>query len=335
MENKQGNWSKYFWGTIIILLSLQFIATMIVYFYPSHEESKPKASILESVIVKNLKQGEAKILEDQNLSINKISKFSDKQIDDLFDDIINKNVDDFLDFHYSFIGNYAELGIALRDKILDEKSDDYMKMLLGEDFSTKLSLVMTNIQNQYSKQAKEHFNFIGKEATKGADKILYKDLISNIEKDVQKKFKIKGITASLYSLSAMSAAILLKKMVPVIVTKGALKMAVKTSTKIAGAITGAEAGAVTGSICGPLAWICSPVGAVVGAVITYVGIDVAVNKADEALNRETLKKQIIQNIEDYKIELKSQTNNSIKVNFHKLSDQTRQNYKKSVREMLD
>ena len=65
-------------------------------------------------------------------------------------------MDDFLDFHYSVIGEYIELGnmaIGQVEEVIESK-------LFGPDFTNKLVVVSSDINSKYDQSVDKHISTI-------------------------------------------------------------------------------------------------------------------------------------------------------------------------------
>lgn len=323
---EDSKFSKYFWNTIIILLIIYIILALIAYFRnssPTTTTKKPLTAniLIESTdkLIKNLEDTKPEIKDKIILSKNEISKNIDKNIDSAFDEVINKNVDIFLDFHYSVIGGYVELGtmaFADYDKLINEK-------LFGNNFSVNFDKAKNNIDNFYIKKTEENLKYIKEKATNGIDLQTNYDELNKVDKIFDNELAIQKsqlLIDGVGSVMALNVArVISTKLAARIAIKTGAKTGIKGSTKLASAGTGAAAG----TVCGPLAIVCSPVAAIAGWIMS----DAIINSADEFLNRDDFKEEIIALINEEKNSLKNSMNNTYVNNLNTITD----NYKEALK----
>ncbi|MBW6487832.1 hypothetical protein [Sulfurimonas sp.] len=324
---------KYFWGTIVVFL-IVFIAISLIALYKinsssSKENEKDKKPIIvekwlelpSQRIRENLSQNQERIKENLNLQIEKINSKIDDEVDMLFEKVINENIENFLDFHYSLVGGYVELGTMAfsdYDKYINEK-------LLGNDFFDKLEKSSKIITNFYENSMKNHQDFVESISTDQVDLELNSKALASIKEEINNNFmqqKIKlGVVGA--AIGAKVTALVSAK----ITAKTAITSGAKAGTKLAASAGGAVAGASAGLFCGPGSIICSPLGAIVGGAIFWFGTDAAINAVDETLHREELKEEILSSINETKMELKNSYVSSFEHEIVRFSEQIQESYK--------
>lgn len=298
--------ARYFWTTIIVFISITLVLVIIALMRQEKLEIKTLKSpitktILSNEIKDNIEKYSPNILNNLNTNKTDIQNSIDSNIDTLFNEIIEKNIDTYLDFHYSIMGEYIQLGsmaLGKMDEIVSEK-------LLGKDFNNKLNTVSNDILNESYEKIKNHLDFTRNIATKNVDlELNKKDLalaVKNIENNL--KYNLMERTATVVVGSAIAT-----KIVSSIATKLSAKIVAKSGTKIGiklGAkATAASAGATSGLICGPIAPLCG----IVAGTVAWFATDAAILSLDELFNKEELKKEIIEALNEIKAELKLQYN---------------------------
>lgn len=330
---------KYFWSTIIALILGYAMLSLLamnnqnekisIENTNSNVSNKKESIILQYIditsnkVKDNLTQNGKLILEDLNLRIKNINYSIDENLDNAFDEIINENIDNYLDFHYSLIGSYTELGTMVlneSEKLMEEK-------LFGPEFSNKMEIAKSRIIKESEENFKEHQKYITEVATEDIDLELNNKVLTEIRNDIESNKIMQEVKLGVVgaAIGAKAISLILAKMA----TKTALKIGAKVSTKVAGAGTGAATGAAAGLLCGPGAVICSPIAAIVGGTIAFFGTDVAINKVDEKLHREDLKKEILDSINEERQEIKNQYTSILNQRIEKLSNQTIDKYQEA------
>lgn len=287
---------KIFWGTILffllIFILLHFFASREFYQTKSKHNSNSHTIFKEIEVVvnsnrmrKNMESNETikLISDDLNKQIADINRTISSETKNLFS-IAYGNIDSFLDFHYSVVGEYVELG----NMAIGEIEKHIEQRLFGDDFSEKMDNVLINVSIHYQQNLKEHLKVLDNRAKIGVDSSLNTKAMDYLQEDIHQHFLLQQ-----GKLGTLIVATLASKIVKTIATKLATKEAsliaskatAKAGLKSASLITGASAGL----ICGPFVWICSPI----AATTLWFGTDAIVVSIDEKLNRENFKKEII------------------------------------------
>ncbi len=273
----------------------------------------------DDTIKNNISKGESIINIKLNEDLDTINAKIDKEVDELFAEV-EKNVDVYLDFHYSVYGEYSEL-VSLAASDLNE---EIQSKLFGSEFNQIFENKMNSINALYEKKIEEHIKLINDIGIEGVDKELNNDSLEYMINDIENfrnliigKSLILGTTIGAKIALAISAKIAAKA-----VTKAAGKVALKTTSKFA--TSGAAAAA--GLWCGPLFWVCSPV----AATAAWFGTDAIVVTADEMLNRDDFKIEIISSLDESKNEIKYNLKKSTEEQFKMISDKVKKSMEDSV-----
>ncbi|GAA8698707.1 hypothetical protein HpBT345_01100 [Helicobacter pylori] len=206
----------------------------------------------------------------------------DAQIDNLFDPIEN-NVDKFLYWHYSLKGNYSELALFVAKKlglsVEDALFNKLQEKLLGADYKQRLKTMTDNISDAFISLLHQHKKDTEKIATQGvADIPQVVESLKNIDDRTERDLKLKmGFAAAIGATAGVGAGKLMKRLVPKLVEKLGTKLGAKFLAKF---------------------------GIAVGGVLSTLGADVAFNYIDEWLHRDDFKKEILNNINEVKKNLK-------------------------------
>ncbi|GAA7673950.1 hypothetical protein JP0148_00620 [Helicobacter pylori] len=288
-KNKEGR--KYIYIIIIFLFMLYPILSSITYNEPSQAiKTAHTKTILEilpdpisDLIKNNLDSHQQEISDLLSSSKDKMYSKVDAQIDNLFDPIEN-NVDKFLDWHYSLKGNYSELALFVAKKlglsVEDALFNKLQEKFLGADYKQRLKTMTDNISDAFISLLRQHKKDTEKIATQGvADIPQVMESLKNIDDKTERDLKLKmGFAAAAIGATAgVGAGKLMKRLVPKLVEKLGTKLGAKFLAKF---------------------------GIAVGGVLSTLGADVAFNYIDEWLHRDDFKKEILNNINEMKKNLK-------------------------------
>ncbi|GAA7928575.1 hypothetical protein HpBT085_01130 [Helicobacter pylori] len=302
---------------IIFLFMLYPILSSITYDEPSQAiKTAHTKTILEilpdpisDLIKNNLDSHQQEISDLLSSSKDKMYSKVDAQIDNLFDPIEN-NVDKFLDWHYSLKGNYSELallaakfvaktiGLSVEDALFNKLQEK----LLGADYKQRLKTMTDNISDAFIGLLRQHKKDTEKIATQGvADIPQVVESLKNIDDRTERDLKLKmGFAAAIGATAGVGAGKLMKRLVPKLVEKLGTKLGAKFLVKF---------------------------GIAVGGVLSTLGADVAFNYIDEWLHRDDFKKEILNNINEMKKNLKE----SYKISFDNSITKFSQEFQKGLK----
>lgn len=303
------SFEKLFWLTIALFLSiyiyLEFNAQKAI---KVQKRDKPIFKELIKIVddnqtvIKNLQKASPRLQKELNKSLKIINLSIDKNIDLAFKPVF-QNIDTFLDFHYSVIGEYIELGSAATG----EFAKSINKRLFKDRFYKDIKIAKKNINNDFEKVLDIYISDLNKTALSGVEIGINRDLLYTINKEIDSRVKEQKIKTATFISVAIIAKIATK-----ITSKIALKSASKAMAKGAGKIAAKSASsasaAASGTICGPLFWICSPV----AATIAWFGTDKIIIEADEYLNRDKFKKELTDLIDKKKEQIKARLKDQYK-----------------------
>ena len=232
--------------------------------------------------------------------------------------LVERNVDNYLDWYYSLSGEY----MRIYKMVTGEKLDDYMREKLIEHLQEKNPFLGFEraLQEAESKNVlliREHktavqrildTNRVHLDASavvviqhRSMEKIINPSMHFDFEA-LRKRLLKSGTKGTI--ASSMSSAITSKVMERVD-SQNILKLAAKTLAKFAtskatGSLGGASAGAAIGSA---VPGVGTAIGAVIGVVIGGIVIDKGILTLDELMSREPFKDGIMGAIADVKIDL--------------------------------
>ncbi|MFV7789605.1 hypothetical protein ACNSOP_05455 [Aliarcobacter lanthieri] len=295
--------NKYFWNTIIVLA---FVSVIILIFALINQENTNKdfiqktpitekfQEVLSDTIKQNIEKYQNEILENLERAKFDINTIIDENINRVFTDLIEKNLDKYLDFHYSIIGEYTQLfAFAFGDinKIINEK-------LLGKDFEKNINQLSLDIVNSSYLKIEEYLKNTEKIATKDVDLELNKNSLDNLKLNIENNLKTNLIDMKATVIAGAIATKLTISITSKISAKIALKSAGKTATKLATTTTAASGGIACG--------LAAPLCGIAFGTIAWFGTDAVVISVDEYINKEDFKKEIIEALNESKLELKEQ-----------------------------
>ncbi len=289
-EIKKKEERKYiyiFLGIIIFLFILYFTLSIFTYNEPSQAiKTAHTKTILEifpdlisDLIKNNLDSHQQEISDLLSSSKDKMYSKVDAQIDNLFDPIEN-NVDKFLDWHYSLKGNYSELALFVAKKlglsVEDALFNKLQEKFLGADYKQRLQTMTDNISDAFISLLCQHKKDTEKIATQGvADIPQVMESLKNIDDRTERDVELKmGFAAAIGATAGVGAGALMEKLAPKLVKKLGTKLGAKFLAKFG------------------------------GGVLSTLGADVAFNYIDEWLHRDDFKKEILNNINEVKKNLK-------------------------------
>ncbi|GAA6950428.1 hypothetical protein VN0387_02650 [Helicobacter pylori] len=278
-------------GIIIVLFMLYPILSSITYnelsqaIKTAHTKTilETLPDLISDLIKNNLDSHQQEISDLLSSSKDKMYSKVDAQIDNLFDPIEN-NVDKFLDWHYSLKGNYSELALFVAKKlglsVEDALFNKLQEKFLGADYKQRLQTMTDNISDAFISLLHQHKKDTEKIATQGvADIPQVAESLKNIDDQIERDLQLKmGFVAAIGAMAGVGAGVLMKRLVPKLVEKLGTKLGAKFLAKFGIAVG--------------------------GGVLSTLGADVAFNYIDEWLHRDDFKKEILNNINEAKKNLK-------------------------------
>ncbi len=312
-EIKKKEERKYIYIIIIFLFMLYPILSSFTYNEPSQAiKTAHTKTILEilpdpisDLIKNNLDSHQQEISDLLSSSKDKMYSKVDAQIDNLFDPIEN-NVDKFLDWHYSLKGNYSELALFVAKKlglsVEDALFNKLQEKFLGADYKQRLKTMTDNISDAFISLLCQHKKDTEKIATQGvADIPQVVESLKNIDDQIERDLKLKmRFAAAIGATAGVGAGKLMKRLVPKLVEKLGTKLGAKFLAKF---------------------------GIAVGGVLSILGADAAFNYIDERLHRDEFKKEILNNINEMKKNLKE----SYKISFDNSITKFSQEFQKDLK----
>ncbi len=229
-----------------------------------------------------------------------------REVDRFFAPVYGK-IDPFLNYHYSVIGEYSELGLAAGNKL----QEAIQRRVLGEDFQKRLVSLGVTIDSCYQEIFRRYADRLGTTLFKGINLQINAPLILSFDQQIKDRIVVQKI-----KLGAMAGTAIGVKIVGTIAAKMGTKMLSKGAVKGGAKIAASGEAAAAGTLCGPLAWICAPI----AAGIVWFGSDKVILKIDEKLHRKKLKAELTKLVDAQKEKLKAELSNAYANRFSKDSD---------------
>ena len=357
---QQRNWkllgdslfSKSFMITILILASIYFYAVVVI--------SKTDFSHLETIAKEKIKsvdpcaKPDEKLIsqrtDDVNSSIKKISEGiknkSHARIDKKFDDLrrnAEKGIDVYLDWLFSVIGEYERLAMVFSGDVSEKMSKELVKIIFSNTgISQSIDLLLIQEQKNNKQNILDMADTINIKTNEfiSNNPCLLRDVSLSTPSITRDKItagtatftgaigaRVTGKTLGQKTASMATAKIVNKAGFKAVINLIAKTLAKKAATTVAG---GVATGAAAGLVCGPTSPICSVVGGIVGGITTWFIVDKIIVEIDEAINRESLRKEMIESIHQQlantQIELKSIIDENINITVQVIQDIHKQKF---------
>jgi len=331
---KKSNKSITIIATIIIFL----IATFIYVRLTITNDIENNLQKRPSVLVQNIKKIEeyykkkfpefSKKVSQLSLKNNELIKAEiDRQVDMAFKPVYGA-VDNFVKFHYSLWGEYAEISTAMFGNLSSSIED---KLFNSVNFDKRLDETFKNINsyglNIIDKQrgdiktlAQDDFALNDEQSEAYLNNALGLSIneVSKRNKNTWLKFGLHG-TLGAVALTGIAAktgvgkaatgklsSMIARNIAIKAGTKAAIKTGAKATSIAAGAITGLSIGAAAGTICGPLAVVCSPAAATTLFAVGWIATDKVVLEIDKHFTKEDFHNDLIQSIDEEKADVKKE-----------------------------
>ncbi|WP_104760486.1 hypothetical protein [Helicobacter cetorum] len=236
--------------SLIVILVIFILYKRALYKEPSAEIKSTKTQevtrYVEEIVPAdtmktNLDNSKDELDSKLSQEYEKMNSLIDAQIDEFFNQV-EKNVDSFVDWHYSLMGSYNEMFSFICGKVdkcketfkLDDFTDKLTAKILGENYSQELEKILGGFDNQFEDLLKDYKRFVIGIATQGVDTNLSqnKEILGLVDEKIKSSiyFTIGGIiTGGTVGYTAVKSGLVGKSITAV--KKGAV--AVKESATIA------------------------------------------------------------------------------------------------------
>lgn len=286
----------WFWGSIFLMAAFTLLLTLLAVVRQSDTSRATKTSTPLEITSppKSSNEESGAELEKRLNYANKVALEAVRQrLDPLLDDAYRpayQAIPKYADFHYSVMGEYAELSAAA----FGDVSDKLQEMLFA-GLEERVLEVGMQLDNDFNAQFEaETFapasGDIPEASTFGP---LTKQAIEDVKSRIKFTVPISASAAiGTVAVFKVAATTIAKK----ITAKLAVKAAAKTGGKWAAAGTGAGAAALACSWSGPGAGLC----AAVGGVGAWIVADYGIVKLDEYWNREDFEADLEKMLDEQK-----------------------------------
>lgn len=324
--SKNSNLGRLFWGAFMLMAATSIGLSII--------SAIRSASPNEEIPSESVKQLESEMsseklstsLSDANWAALEKVKITIPEMLDAAYDPAYKAIPIYADFHYSVLGEYAELGTAALGK-----AGINIEKILFNKLNERLIEVSRNVDESFNNEFVENLKGItnaspSSNSTIGnLTRVAINDMLTRMP-----------LTAPVNAAAAVGTAAAVKAASKAIAqkigTKIAIKAAAKTGGKWAGAGSGATAGALLCSWTGPGAGLC----AAAGGVGAWLIADHGIVKLDEYWNREDFEKDLSLMIDDQKNQHKTSLIKALEkraLEVQSLSDKIVQTHDFTLREL--
>ncbi|MBR9841123.1 MAG: hypothetical protein GYB50_25070 [Rhodobacteraceae bacterium] len=287
--HKRPNLSRWFWGTIVLLLVIAVSLELLANWQAGRQGVENGSSSSVDQTGTNAKQVEQWF----NTAGEEAEKVRE-QIRDRLDEAyapVYAGIPEYMDFHYSLTGEWLELGSAAMGNLgvgLEEH--------LFDGFDTRLGAVSEDLAREFDQRFWTALDEAMAAEPGGAE--AFEPVVARALRDSQNRIKKTSGTVGVALVGGATLKVFTTAFAKKLAIKLAAKVGTKTGMKWAAAATGGAASAAACSWTGPGAAAC----AVVGAAITWVATDVAMIKLDEYVTRDDFERDLRELIDDHKKE---------------------------------
>jgi len=247
---------------------------------------------------------EKKYILDNAIKIKKEISISIKYA---YDDVAAK-IPIFVDKHYTITGEYTELYSILVGNI-----GDNLKQILYKDtnFNKKIEKAVSSIMELNMFNLNKQINKLNEKVLQGVNKKgnedsinIYNNITNLIKEDTLKRYNKNSLEVVRLGGTITTASVLLisktiaKKLTLKIMAKSSTKALIKYGTSGLGAVGGATAGSIVPG------W-GTAIGGVIGGLAGWFGTDKIIIEIDEYLNREQFEKELLNLINNQKLEFEN------------------------------
>lgn len=218
---------------------------------------------------------------------------------------VYERIPGFLDWHYSIVGQYTELGQAALGA-LEDAIESRLFAALQERIGTATEAVAGIMQKEIRTEIEEWVRRESQTVPAGVT-TAYERMLEVTVADTVDRFTVSAVPSALVAVgtgvgSTVAVAVLAKALAKKVMASAALKTVGKVGGGIGSRLGGAAAGAAMGSVLGPVGAV---VGGVAGGAAAWLAVDGAVVNIDEYLHREDLERELTELVDEQKASVKS------------------------------
>ena len=232
-------------------------------------------------------------------------------LDAAFDPVYGR-IPKFLDWHYSIIGQYTELGQAAAGRLQQELEARLFSDLQQriDDASTNVDLVM---QDEMRTLIDQWVRMEGQRPPTGVSTAIYQDMLDMTIPQTVRRFGWSAPPSAVVAVGAgaggkAAATALGKTLAKKLMASAAVKTAGKVAVKLGSLLPTAATGAAVGSVLGPPG---AAIGGVVAGVAAWLALDSAVVNIDEHLNRSALEQDLVELVDGLNAEIRTALSDAV------------------------
>ena len=218
---------------------------------------------------------------------------------------VYERIPGFLDWHYSIVGQYTELGQAALGA-LEDAIESRLFAALQERIGAATEAVAGIMHEEMRAEIEDWVRRESQTVPAGVT-TAYERMLEVTVADTVERFTVSAVPSTLAAVgtgvgSTVAVAVLAKALAKKVMASAALKTAGKVGGGLGGRLGGAAAGAAMGSVLGPVGAV---VGGVAGGAAAWLAVDGAVVNIDEYLHREDLERELTELVDQQKASVKS------------------------------
>ncbi len=234
----------------------------------------------------------------------------ERQIDKAFAPVYER-IPAFLDWHYSIVGQYTELGQAALGA-LEQALESRLFGELAERIDSATEAVGRVLQDEVRTEIEDWIHLESQTVPPGLT-ATYERMLEVTVADTVERFTVSAVPSAAVAVGAgagstVAVAVLAKALAKKIMASAAVKTVGKVGGGIWGRLGGAAGGAAIGFFLGPVGAV---VGGVAGGAAAWLAFDGAVVNIDERLHRGDLERELTALVDEHKARVKSVTSTAV------------------------
>ncbi len=234
----------------------------------------------------------------------------EREIDKAFAPVYER-IPAFLDWHYSIVGQYTELGQAALGA-LEEALESRLFGELPERIDGATEAVGRVLHDEVRTEIEDWIRRESETVPPGLT-ATYERMLEVTVADTVERFTVSAVPSAVVAVGAgagstVAVAVIAKALAKKIMASAAVKTMGKVGGGIWGRLGGAAGGAAIGSLLGPVGAV---VGGVAGGAAAWLALDGAVVNIDERLHRGDLERELTALVDEHKARVKSVTSTAV------------------------
>lgn len=290
-ERRNPNLSRWFWGTIVLLLVITVSLELLAAWQASRQGENNGSGGGSTVgqTGANATQVE-QLFNKAGAKAEKVREQIRGRLDEVYAPVY-EGIPRYMDFHYSLTGEWLELGAVAMGNL-----GSGLEEHLFDGFDTRLNTASEQLALEFEEVFQKALHEAISAEPGGAEAL--GPVATKALQDAQDRMKTTAGTFGAVLVGGATLKVFTTAFAKKLAIKLAARVGTKTGMKWAGAATGAGVGAAACSWTGPGAAAC----AVIGGAITWVATDVALIKLDEYVTRDDFERDLRDLIDDHKNE---------------------------------